>query len=1477
MPGQPGALPRAVSRPPSRSLPDALLGGARAAVGQPGSGSSAEARRGSAPPASASAPEATRVQLDDTAAAACAALVRDWGGAEAGTPDTAAGWDAEAQIRPLEAIASAAVSLAFLTDFHERCVAPLPGGAALSTGQVVSALVVPCTRAAGCVAFTSLVPRAVGKPHAFASHAFGNPFALLVAALRARFADAVAAEVYVWVDIFAINQHAPGSDLHGGKALARTIEIAAETLVVLDPDALPLSRLWCLYEIGSTPPAKLQLLTPGVCEADIAAAARKVDVSAAQCFDARDTAAIREHIVVAHSSLDAFSRLLRLRLLLKPTSYEADRAALLGPAGAAAEAWRFDGLAAFVSGNTALTAQQPAEQPSRGSPCGCHDADDDAGADRAVIMPSCDAASAPLLACVVSGPGVGKSTLAAALCAARAPAKHGHDAAQAPPLLTAHHFFKASDVRRQDLGELVRSLAYQLACAHAAFGDALLALPAAAAESALSDPARGAELLLLQPLRCLANVSDPPPRVTLLFDALDEAEAAEAPGSISRALRLILGLGLESGSGGALPPISVVVTTRPEPRILDALRGCWRDAMTVFPAEAQRQDAAPPPHAGAGGMLLARALSAARSRARSREPRLLAYLRTAMRAEGLAAEAVSTVDAAYELFFAAAGPLAPPVRRALALLLAARQPPSLALLEGLHAREACAALPGWHVLFRVRNHAVHALHKSLVDWLTDPARSHGHAADVAAGHAAWAEHLSAQLRPWLDAGDEAAAPPRGSYCYAHALAHLDAAGRHAEARALLLRLPWLQAALRERGAHALMADVAEHAAGCPPLRLLYRCLVFCVGALLRPDAAEELPGALVGRLMRVPGDDGWRDVEPRSAAAAGVAGLYAAAFAWRGPRAWLRVVGLTQRNPVGPLQMRLDGHAAPITCVAALPDGATVVSGDAAGGARVWSVPRSECVLQLHARARKDAQGAAPLRCVAALPGGRAATGGDAPRITVWNVVTGEEEAVHAVPCATAALLALALLPASRAVLLAGGADGVIRAVDCSSRRRGRGWRSLALRGHAGPVCGLAQLPLPCAPHRRGRLAVASASADATLRLWELPGGKPMLVLRAPGGAPARCLVALPGGRLASGHDDACIRLWAPPAGCCACGAGSGGGDDAALDATLRGHAAAVTCIGALRGGGIISGSDDGTLLAWERRADEKAAAASGNAWHWRLVTGPEGQDAPAPPPPPGARPPGDRDFSATCVAVLATAGADVEEQCHVASGHRDGSLRTFDPHTAEVDVPAPLSKHVKLVTCLAPLPPNPATPGELRVASGSRDGAVRLWDASRGRCVRMLTGHAPGKDITLLAALACSRRLVSASQDDTVRLWALDGDEHHDDACLQVAPAGSGAARELLGLPRAPPPPPLPPLAAAFAAGVRGDGIFLLAPGCTRTMLGNGNAQPLCLARPGGGVRVVVCADRWVHFFSVVPAAGAAVGPDGRSAPDDGPPRALC
>jgi hypothetical protein len=50
----------------------------------------------------------------------------------------------------------------------------------------------------------------------------------------------------VWLDILAINQHDTDAELKEGNTLRRTINLSKETLCVLDDEAKPLSRLWCL-------------------------------------------------------------------------------------------------------------------------------------------------------------------------------------------------------------------------------------------------------------------------------------------------------------------------------------------------------------------------------------------------------------------------------------------------------------------------------------------------------------------------------------------------------------------------------------------------------------------------------------------------------------------------------------------------------------------------------------------------------------------------------------------------------------------------------------------------------------------------------------------------------------------------------------------------------------------------------------------------------------------------------------------------------------------------------------------------------------------------------------------------------------------------------------------------------------------------------------------------------------------------------
>lgn len=84
-----------------------------------------------------------------------------------------------------------------------------------------------------------------------------------------------------------------------------------------------------------------------------------------------------------------------------------------------------------------------------------------------------------------------------------------------------------------------------------------------------------------------------------------------------------------------------------------------------------------------------------------------------------------------------------------------------------------------------------------------------------------------------------------------------------------------------------------------------------------------------------------------------------------------------------------------------------------------------------------------------------------------------------------------------------------------------------------------------------------------------------------------------------------------------------------------------------------------------------------------------------------------------------------------------------------------PLAGHSKWITGLSwePLHANP----ECRyVASSSKDGSVRVWDTTVGRCERILTGHT--QSVTCLR-WGGDGLLYSASQDRTIKVWrAHDG-----------------------------------------------------------------------------------------------------------------------
>jgi hypothetical protein len=124
------------------------------------------------------------------------------------------------------------------------------------TFEVVKDIISPLTASKQCPYTALLDEDVVGKVELFISHAWLNPFGLLVAAARKFISDSkLKGRIYrfIWLDVFAMTQHSGSFQAGELGQIEETVSVADSTLVVLDvAHFAPLRhiyRIWCIFEI----------------------------------------------------------------------------------------------------------------------------------------------------------------------------------------------------------------------------------------------------------------------------------------------------------------------------------------------------------------------------------------------------------------------------------------------------------------------------------------------------------------------------------------------------------------------------------------------------------------------------------------------------------------------------------------------------------------------------------------------------------------------------------------------------------------------------------------------------------------------------------------------------------------------------------------------------------------------------------------------------------------------------------------------------------------------------------------------------------------------------------------------------------------------------------------------------------------------------------------------------------------------------
>ena len=405
---------------------------------------------------------------------------------------------------------------------------------------------------------------------------------------------------------------------------------------------------------------------------------------------------------------------------------------------------------------------------------------------------------------------------------------------------------------------------------------------------------------------------------------------------------------------------------------------------------------------------------------------------------------------------------------------------------------------------------------------------------------------------------------------------------------------------------------------------------------------------------------------------------------------------------LSPIDIVFEGPAGDLFCVAYSPDGARIAAAGLDGKLWLWDAGDGRRVAQ----PPDDYRNA--IRSLAfSADGLRIVTGGVGGALQSWDGISG---AAIGEPLDTGAevVTGVAFSPDGKRIVAGGDATLLL------STEKAGGWSNAALKV---PDAGFRINAVAFSPDGS---RIVSGESDGRLRLWDTKTRKPIgKALEGHHGEVQSVAFSPDGLSLVSGGEGGSIVLWNAATG------------ERTSD-LLRGQRGAVMGLAwSCDGRRFISGGEDGMLRLWDpgagvfatepRNADDAPAT--------RITSSAEG------------------------LALLSVDGT------RRIMGYRNGRLRLWDPVTQK-PLSDPIAGHEtragRDATAKEPkiaVKSLAFSADSARIASGSENGTIRLWNAAPLQPIgELLAGHEGA--VTSLAFSLDGSTLVSVGEDGTLRLW---------------------------------------------------------------------------------------------------------------------------